>query len=128
MKKAIIVLLLFLPWFSYSQSDSTVFFLNTDTKVNLMVFANPSPVGQKGVLVVMTKSFHVFQTGSDQYYVEYSGPDKKVHRKYLGWLCKELRYEDMSVFSDKERTKFWYLQIGDDKLPYKVELPDFVFK
>lgn len=126
--KNILILFLFIlisvP--AVAQQDSVINF-NTDTKVVLKVtrvdynFDN-RPMAE---LLVVKQIYQVYQASSGQYYVVYTVNNVET-RRYLGWLTS-YTYERMTVFCNSDKTKFYYLQIDAEGLPYRIELPDFLF-
>ena len=125
-KLFLFLLLIFLPFLSFPQTDSTLF-LNTDVKVELEIFNSEElPVTDvAGRLHVVIQEFDVYQTASGQYYIIYADSTGE-HRRYLGWATR-CRYEGMTVFCNSTKTRHWYLQINETGLPYRVELPEFLF-
>lgn len=125
--KNIISILFMLACFALSAQQDSVIYLNTETKVVLETYNRQGSAEEipKAELRVFTKSHDVYRTGTGQFYVIYQDGEVE-RRRYLGWLTPH-RYEDMSVFTNSTGTRHWYLQIDEQGLPERVELPGFVF-
>lgn len=103
-----------------AQTD-TLFVISDVEKVVLKPQAEHNEIVAK--LEVTRMPYSVKQTGSGQYYLNYTDTSGKLRRKYLGWL-PEQKTHGVTVFCNQAKTKYWYWQFGRASLPSKIYLPE----
>lgn len=101
--------------------------VDTSTKTVLKTYTwdhdpGPRPVAD---LQIITKTLKVYQTDAGQYYIKYELTDGQ-HRRYLGWKTGHT-YEEMTVFTNSDKTRFWFVQLADNILINRVKLPAALF-
>lgn len=68
---------------------------------------------------------YVYKTSSGQMYVHIYDNKGEQHRRYLGYPVNGT-YEGSTIFTNKDKTKYWFFQLGRYNQPYKVVLPNWV--
>ena len=115
--------------FVYSQS---VDFLNQfvgDTKQTKLILYEKvdNPNFHKGLFLVIDTIYKVYTAESSGQYYVLRDSTERYDRQYLGFLTNN-RFEDMTVFRDKDSARYWVWMVNDKGELEKSIAPDFLFK
>jgi hypothetical protein len=117
--KYLLAILLFSLGFS-SLAQDTTFIISDYQKVKLIQQTPEAGIVAHLELSIMPLS--VSKTISGQYYTNYTDATG-LHRRYLGWLPAQ-RNHAVTIFSNRQETRFWYWQFNKAALPVKVLLDE----
>jgi hypothetical protein len=82
--------------------------------------------GKIGTLNVEVRNYDVYQTGSGQYYINFTNSRLTTSRKYLGYKIEGTQeYQGNTIFFSVDTTKSWIWTVDRYGQIFKMDLPDF---
>jgi hypothetical protein len=79
-----------------------------------------------GTLEIKVRNYDVYQTGSGQFYIEFTNSKLTTSRKYLGYTYGlNMKYEGNTIFLSKDTTEAWIWTVDRYGQIYKMDMPDW---
>lgn len=112
-----------------AQSPEFVQEFDGNTKQTILItFDNvENPDFHAGLFLVVDTIYKVYTAPTSGQYYRLRDSTAQYSRQYLGWKTNN-RFEEMTVFSDKNKTRFWVWKINDRGELEKSEAPEWLYQ